>query len=108
MELNIFKTHTKVLRKILNDIRLYYIKFKGVGKLFLTYCTYLVNSLNDCRLFGTQLIQPCAAPSSGAQYPPTVLCKAAPSSPFVVNPSPGPLLPLMAFRSNAEAVTIGE
>lgn len=60
------------------------------------------------RLLGSQLIQPCAAPSSGAQYPPTVLGKAAPSSPFVVNPSPGPLLPLMTFRTNAEAVTMGE
>lgn len=55
---------------------------------------------------GATLIQSCAAPSSGAQYPPTVLGKAAPSSPFVVNPSPGPLLPLMTFRTNAEAVTM--
>ncbi|XP_034567532.1 aldehyde dehydrogenase family 16 member A1 [Notolabrus celidotus] len=56
---------------------------------------------------GATLIQPCAAPPSGAQYPPTVLCGAAPASPFVVNPSNGPLLPLMAFRSNTEAVTLG-
>ncbi|TNN28204.1 Aldehyde dehydrogenase family 16 member A1 [Liparis tanakae] len=54
-----------------------------------------------------QLVQSCAAPPSGAQYPPTVLCGAAPSSPFVVNPSPGPLLPLMTFRSNTEAVALG-
>lgn len=55
-----------------------------------------------------QLVQSCAAPPSGAQYPPTVLCGAAPSSPFVVDPSPGPLLPLMTFRSNTEAVTLGK
>ncbi|KAF1380003.1 hypothetical protein PFLUV_G00181940 [Perca fluviatilis] len=56
---------------------------------------------------GATLVQSCAAPPSGAQYPPTVLCGAAPSSPFVVSPSPGPLLPLMTFRSNTEAVTLG-
>lgn len=56
----------------------------------------------------SQLIQSCTAPPSGAQYPPTVLLKAAPASPFVVNPPPGPLLPLMTFRSNTEAVTLGE
>lgn len=55
-----------------------------------------------------QLVQSCAAPPSGAQYPPTVLCGAVPSSPFVVNPSPGPLLPLMTFRTHTEAVTLGE
>ncbi|KAM9780281.1 aldehyde dehydrogenase family 16 member A1 [Neosynchiropus ocellatus] len=56
---------------------------------------------------GATLIQSCAAPSSGALYPPTVLCGAAPSSPYVVTPSTGPLLPLMTFRSNTEAVTLG-
>ncbi|XP_078125582.1 aldehyde dehydrogenase family 16 member A1 [Sander vitreus] len=56
---------------------------------------------------GATFVQSCAAPPSGAQYPPTVLCGAAPSSPFVVSPSPGPLLPLMTFRSNTEAVTLG-
>lgn len=56
----------------------------------------------------SQLIQSCTAPPSSAQYPPTVLLKAAPASPFVVNPPPGPLLPLMTFRSNTEAVTLGE
>ncbi|XP_074552044.1 aldehyde dehydrogenase family 16 member A1 [Halichoeres trimaculatus] len=56
---------------------------------------------------GATLIQPSTGPPSGAQYPPTVLCWSAPSSPFVVNPSNGPLLPLLAFRSNTEAVTLG-
>ncbi|KAM8844626.1 aldehyde dehydrogenase family 16 member A1 [Spinachia spinachia] len=56
---------------------------------------------------GGTLVQSCAAPPSSAQYPPTVLCGAAPSSPFVVEPSPGPLLPLMTFRSNTEAVALG-
>lgn len=58
--------------------------------------------------FFSQLIQSCTPPSSGAQYPPTVLSKAAPSSPFVVSPPPGPLLPLLTFRSSNEAVTLGE
>ncbi|XP_053708710.1 aldehyde dehydrogenase family 16 member A1 [Synchiropus splendidus] len=56
---------------------------------------------------GATLVQSCAAPSSGALYPPTVLCGAAPSSPCVVTPATGPLLPLMTFRSSAEAVTLG-
>uniref|UniRef100_A0A674MJC8 Aldehyde dehydrogenase 16 family, member A1 n=1 Tax=Takifugu rubripes TaxID=31033 RepID=A0A674MJC8_TAKRU len=56
---------------------------------------------------GAMLVQSCTPPSSGAQYPPTVLCKSAPSSPFVVNPPPGPLLPLLTFRSSKEAVTLG-
>ncbi|KAM9746576.1 aldehyde dehydrogenase family 16 member A1 [Menidia menidia] len=56
---------------------------------------------------GAMLIQSCAAPLSGAQYPPTVLCGSAPSSPCVVNPGPGPLLPLMTFRTNSEAVAMG-
>lgn len=59
-------------------------------------------------LSGLQLIQPCSVPPSGAQYPPTVLCGAAPSSPFVVCPAPGPLLPLMTFRTHTEGVTIGK
>ncbi|KAM9393257.1 aldehyde dehydrogenase family 16 member A1 [Pholidichthys leucotaenia] len=56
---------------------------------------------------GGTLVQSCATPTSGALYPPTVLCGAAPASPYVVNPCPGPLLPLMTFRSNTEAVTLG-
>ncbi|KAM9843179.1 aldehyde dehydrogenase family 16 member A1 [Aulostomus maculatus] len=56
---------------------------------------------------GAMLLQACVAPSSCSQYPPTVLCGMAPSSPCVVTPSPGPLLPLITFRSNAEAVTLG-
>ncbi|XP_018554052.1 aldehyde dehydrogenase family 16 member A1 [Lates calcarifer] len=63
--------------------------------------------IQEAQQQGATLIQSCAAPSSGALYPPTVLCGAAPSSPFVVSPSPGPLLPLMTFRSNTEAVALG-
>lgn len=64
-------------------------------------------AVQEAQQQGATLVQSCSAPPSGAQYPPTVLCGAAPSSPFVVNPSPGPLLPLMTFRSNTEAVTLG-
>ncbi|XP_020507709.2 aldehyde dehydrogenase family 16 member A1 [Labrus bergylta] len=56
---------------------------------------------------GATLVQSCAAPPTGSQYPPTVLCGSVPSSPFVISPSPGPLLPIMTFRSNTEAVTLG-
>ncbi|XP_076609675.1 aldehyde dehydrogenase family 16 member A1 [Chaetodon auriga] len=64
-------------------------------------------AVQEAQQQGATLVQSSAAPPSGAQYPPTVLCGAAPSSPFVVSPSPGPLLPLMTFRSNTEAVTLG-
>ncbi|XP_040917548.1 aldehyde dehydrogenase family 16 member A1 isoform X2 [Toxotes jaculatrix] len=64
-------------------------------------------AVQEAQQQGATLVQSCAAPPSGALYPPTVLCGAAPSSPFVVSPSPGPLLPLMTFRSNTEAVTLG-
>ncbi|XP_073349844.1 aldehyde dehydrogenase family 16 member A1 [Pagrus major] len=64
-------------------------------------------AIQEAQQQGATLIQPCAAPPSGAQYPPTVLCGAAPSSPFVVCPAPGPLLPLMTFRSHTEGVTLG-
>ncbi|CAB1341414.1 unnamed protein product [Coregonus sp. 'balchen'] len=53
------------------------------------------------------LIQPCPPPSSGPTYPPTVLCGVAPSCPCVVTPSPGPLLPLLSFRSHGEGITLG-
>uniref|UniRef100_A0A3Q3WKF7 Aldehyde dehydrogenase domain-containing protein n=1 Tax=Mola mola TaxID=94237 RepID=A0A3Q3WKF7_MOLML len=64
-------------------------------------------AVQEAQQQGAMLIQPCTAPPSGAQYPPTVLCRAAPSSLFVVSPSPGPLLPFMTFRTNTEAVAIG-
>ncbi|XP_069381084.1 aldehyde dehydrogenase family 16 member A1 [Paralichthys olivaceus] len=64
-------------------------------------------AVQEAQQQGATLVQSCAAPPSGDLYPPTVLCGAAPSSPFVVSPSPGPLLPLMTFRSNTEAVTLG-
>ncbi|KAK7940201.1 hypothetical protein WMY93_003527 [Mugilogobius chulae] len=56
---------------------------------------------------GATLIQSSEPAPSGAQYPPTVLCGTAPSSPCVVSSAPGPLLPLMTFRANTEAVTVG-
>ncbi|KAM4635610.1 aldehyde dehydrogenase family 16 member A1 [Polymixia lowei] len=64
-------------------------------------------AVHEAQQQGATLIQPCAAPTSGSQYPPTVLCGMAPSSPCVVSPPPGPLLPLMSFRSNTEGVTLG-
>ncbi|XP_068194032.1 aldehyde dehydrogenase family 16 member A1 [Antennarius striatus] len=64
-------------------------------------------AVQEAQQQGATLVQSCAAPPPGAQYPPTVVCGAAPSSPFVVSPSPGPLLPLLTFRSNTEAVTLG-
>ncbi|XP_041824718.1 aldehyde dehydrogenase family 16 member A1 [Melanotaenia boesemani] len=64
-------------------------------------------AVQEAQQQGATLVQSCAAPPSGAQYPPTVLCGAAPSSPYVVTPPPGPLLPLLTFRSNTEAVALG-
>lgn len=108
----------ETLCQILNVSYLHCVKFSKVSENFFPFffpllyavvnSSFSFTNLTYRRLFGSQLIQSCAAPSSGAQYPPTVLGKAAPSSPFVVNPSPGPLLPLMTFRTNAEAVTMGE
>ncbi|XP_077475750.1 aldehyde dehydrogenase family 16 member A1 [Stigmatopora argus] len=63
-------------------------------------------AVQDAQNKGVTLVQSSAVPC-GAQYPPTVLCGAAPSLQCVVSPSPGPLLPLMTFRSNTEAVTLG-
>ncbi|KAM6957463.1 aldehyde dehydrogenase family 16 member A1 [Aplochiton taeniatus] len=56
---------------------------------------------------GATLLQASAAPPSGGLYPPTVLCGVAPSSPCVVSPAPGPLLPLLTFRTPPEGVTLG-
>ncbi|CAN9505151.1 unnamed protein product [Ophioblennius macclurei] len=64
-------------------------------------------AVQEAQRQGATLVQSSAAPPSSAHYPPTVLCGAAPSSPCVVTPSPGPLLPLMTFRGNSEAVTLG-
>ncbi|KAA0705692.1 Aldehyde dehydrogenase family 16 member A1 [Triplophysa tibetana] len=56
---------------------------------------------------GAKLIQSCPPPPAGGLYPPTVLCGLAPSSDTVISPSPGPVLPLITFRSSTEGVTIG-
>ncbi|KAJ7989919.1 hypothetical protein DPEC_G00309480 [Dallia pectoralis] len=64
-------------------------------------------AVQEAQQQGATLIQPFAPPPSGASYPPTVLCGVAPSSPCVVTPPPGPLLPLLSFRSHTEGVTLG-
>lgn len=64
-------------------------------------------AVQEAQQQGATLVQSCSVGAPGAQYPPTVICGAAPSSPFVVNPPPGPLLPLLTFRSNTEAVVLG-
>ncbi|MCJ8738921.1 hypothetical protein PDJAM_G00041140 [Pangasius djambal] len=56
---------------------------------------------------GATLIQSCAPPSSGCVYPPTVVCNVAPSCSSVVSPPPGPVVPLLSFRSAAEGVALG-
>ncbi|XP_020341799.1 aldehyde dehydrogenase family 16 member A1 [Oncorhynchus kisutch] len=64
-------------------------------------------AVQEAQQQGATLIQPCPPSSSGAAYPPTVLCGVAPSCTCVVTPSPGPLLPLLSFRSHGEGVTLG-
>uniref|UniRef100_A0A8C5HL57 Aldehyde dehydrogenase domain-containing protein n=1 Tax=Gouania willdenowi TaxID=441366 RepID=A0A8C5HL57_GOUWI len=64
-------------------------------------------AVQEAQQQGATLIQSCTPPSSGALYPPTVLCGAAAASSCVVSPSAGPLLPLITFRGNTEAVTLG-
>uniref|UniRef100_A0A3P9LGL5 Aldehyde dehydrogenase 16 family, member A1 n=1 Tax=Oryzias latipes TaxID=8090 RepID=A0A3P9LGL5_ORYLA len=64
-------------------------------------------AVQEAQQQGATLIQSCSAPPSGPLYPPTVLCGAAPASPCVVSPAPGPLLPLMTFRCHKEAVAVG-
>lgn len=64
-------------------------------------------AVQEAQQQGATLIRPCEPALSSEVYPPTVLCGTAPSSPCVVSPAPGPLLPLMTFRSNTEAVTVG-
>ncbi|XP_076852487.1 aldehyde dehydrogenase family 16 member A1 [Brachyhypopomus gauderio] len=56
---------------------------------------------------GATLIQSCPPPSTGGLYPPTVLCGLAPPCSAVTTPPPGPLLPLLSFRSAVEGVTLG-
>lgn len=56
---------------------------------------------------GATLIQSCPPPSTGGLYPPTVLCGLAPSCESVISPPPGPVLPLISFRSSAEGVSLG-
>uniref|UniRef100_A0AAY5EAW5 Aldehyde dehydrogenase domain-containing protein n=1 Tax=Electrophorus electricus TaxID=8005 RepID=A0AAY5EAW5_ELEEL len=56
---------------------------------------------------GATLIQSCPPPSTGGLYPPTVLCGLAPPCSAVTTPPPGPLLPLLSFRSVVEGVTLG-
>ncbi|XP_062304719.1 aldehyde dehydrogenase family 16 member A1 [Osmerus eperlanus] len=65
------------------------------------------NAVHEAQQQGATLIQASPVPPSGALYPPTVLCGIAPSCSCVVTPPPGPLLPLLSFRSHSEGVTLG-
>ncbi|XP_066498768.1 aldehyde dehydrogenase family 16 member A1 isoform X2 [Hoplias malabaricus] len=55
---------------------------------------------------GATLVQSCSPPASGSMFPPTVLCGLAPASSAAVTPPPGPLLPLLTFRSAAEGAAL--
>uniref|UniRef100_A0A8C1BWG9 Aldehyde dehydrogenase 16 family, member A1 n=1 Tax=Cyprinus carpio carpio TaxID=630221 RepID=A0A8C1BWG9_CYPCA len=63
-------------------------------------------AVQEAQQQGATLIQSCP-PGTGALYPPTVLCGLAPSCESVMSPPPGPVLPLISFRSSAEGVTLG-
>ncbi|XP_051571936.1 aldehyde dehydrogenase family 16 member A1 isoform X2 [Myxocyprinus asiaticus] len=64
-------------------------------------------AVQEAQQQGATLIQSCAPPSTGGLYTPTVLCGLAPSCASVISPPPGPVLPLVSFRSSAEGVTLG-
>ncbi|KAF3699641.1 Aldehyde dehydrogenase family 16 member A1 [Channa argus] len=96
-----------VLDRVVACFKLRMVRMKCVG-LQSTADRVLVDAaVKEAQQQGAMLIQACTAPPSGALYPPTLLWRTAPASPCVVSPSPGPLLPLMTFRSNTEAVTLG-
>ncbi|TRY98992.1 hypothetical protein DNTS_001251 [Danionella cerebrum] len=64
-------------------------------------------AVQDAQQQGATLIQACPPTSDKGLYPPTVLCGLAPCCQAVILPPPGPVLPLMSFRSAAEGVTLG-
>ncbi|XP_036408841.1 aldehyde dehydrogenase family 16 member A1 [Megalops cyprinoides] len=64
-------------------------------------------AVQEAQQQGANVVQPCPPPSSLSLYPPTVLCGVAPSCPCVVAPPPGPLLPMLSFRTAGEGLTIG-
>uniref|UniRef100_A0A8C2H985 Aldehyde dehydrogenase 16 family, member A1 n=1 Tax=Cyprinus carpio TaxID=7962 RepID=A0A8C2H985_CYPCA len=64
-------------------------------------------AVQEAQQQGATLIQSYPPASTGALYPPTVLCGLAPSCESVISPPPGPVLPLISFRSSAEGVTLG-
>ncbi|XP_018619908.2 aldehyde dehydrogenase family 16 member A1 [Scleropages formosus] len=64
-------------------------------------------AVQEAQQQGAEVIQPCPAPSSSSLYPPTVLLGVAPSCPSVVSPPPGPILPVLSFRTATEGVTLG-
>lgn len=64
-------------------------------------------AIQEAQQQGATLIQSCPPASTGGLYPPTVLCGLAPSCESVISPPPGPVLPLITFRSSAEGVTLG-
>ncbi|XP_073696594.1 aldehyde dehydrogenase family 16 member A1 isoform X2 [Garra rufa] len=64
-------------------------------------------AVQEAQQQGATLIQSCAPVSTGDLYPPTVMCGLAPSCESVISPPPGPVLPLISFRSSTEGVTLG-
>uniref|UniRef100_A0A3Q3JDQ7 Aldehyde dehydrogenase domain-containing protein n=1 Tax=Monopterus albus TaxID=43700 RepID=A0A3Q3JDQ7_MONAL len=96
-----------VLDSVVARLRLRMVGMKCVGLLSAADRVLVDAAVQQAQQQGAVLIQSCTAPPSGAQYPPTVLCRCAPASPCVVSPSPGPLLPVLTFRSNTEAVILG-
>ncbi|XP_026202734.1 aldehyde dehydrogenase family 16 member A1 [Anabas testudineus] len=96
-----------VLDSVVSRLRLRMERMKCVGLRSDEDRVLVDAAVHEAQQQGATLIQSCSAPPSGAQYPPTVVCGTAPASPCVVSPAPGPLLPVLTFRSYTEAVTLG-
>uniref|UniRef100_A0A8C6WK34 Aldehyde dehydrogenase 16 family, member A1 n=1 Tax=Neogobius melanostomus TaxID=47308 RepID=A0A8C6WK34_9GOBI len=96
-----------VLNSVMSRLKLRMTGMKSVSLASEAARALVDAAVQEAQQQGATLIRPCEPALSNALYPPTVLCGTAPSSSCVVNPAPGPLLPLMTFRSNTEAVTVG-
>lgn len=96
-----------VLNSVVTRLKLRMTGTKGVALASERTRAQVDTAVQEAQQQGATLIRACEPALSGVLYPPTVLCGVAPSSPCVVSPAPGPLLPLMTFRSNTEAVTVG-
>ncbi|XP_050955360.1 aldehyde dehydrogenase family 16 member A1 isoform X1 [Labeo rohita] len=88
------------------------LKLRMTGMKCVALATETDRNLIDAAVQETQqqggtLIQSCSPVSTGGLYPPTILCGLAPSCEAVISPPPGPVLPLISFRSSAEGVTLG-